>query len=270
MKILVSIFLLLCVFELRAENNQQEYVTIQTMSYPPYVIVNSDGEVRGLSVSIASEIFKAIGYKAKYNIVPYKRALRNLFSKNNAIMMGLFEGVPDYKTLNISEIKYTVFPTTYFYNHKKNPEYGKIKNIKQTKGKSVAVVRGTGIYEKAVTDAGGRLELVTNEIQTLKMLNANRVDFAHTGLLRGFESISNNPNYQNLRPLKFSVTKLISGMMFRSDANGIRDKFLKKAQEFHKNGMLLEIYKRALKNIPQSLAASMVPKEIKMNVNIVK
>jgi ABC-type amino acid transport substrate-binding protein len=267
---LIFLFLIFSNLGLHAKIKEQKFVTIQTSIYQPYVDVDKNGKVIGISISIANEIFKAIGYNVKYNVVPYMRATHNLFNIKNAIMMGLFEGVPEYQSLNISEIKYTVFPTTYFYNSKGHPEYGNITTVKQTKNKIIAVVGGTGIYEKAISSTGGIPELVTNEIQTLKMLHNNRVDFAHTGLLSGLHAISRNKKFYNLRPLNISITNLTSGMMFRKSTYDIRDKFLKKTKEFHKNGRLLQIYRKSLTNIPKEHAANMIPKEILMNVNSAK
>ncbi len=243
-------------------------VTIITSLYPPYVVMDSANNVKGVSCETAQEIFKAAGYQTNFKILTYPKAVEELFSNENAIMMGMFMGVPNYQSLNITEVLYTNFPTTYFYNSKHHPEYGKFTDINQTKNKTVSVMRGTGFYENIIKSSGGIITAVDEEEKVLQLILAGKTDFAHTGILGGAINIFMNPKYSHFRPVKFIVSELPSGLMFREGAYQIRDKFIEVVKNFKKNGELFKIYQNSLKNIPLVHPQSLLPDSIVVTENL--
>jgi ABC-type amino acid transport substrate-binding protein len=243
-------------------------VTIGVIEYPSYIEVDKDGNFSGISHYIASEVFKASGYKVTFKIFPYKRLISHLFKNKKQVMMGIFAGVPGYERHHLSEISYMYFPTTYFYNSKLHPEFKNILNISQTKNKSVSILSGSGVYENVITDSGGKPERVTHESQVFKLLASGRVDFAHTGLINGIDKTKKTPKFKKLLPLSFTVTNLLSGLMFPKSLNNVRDDFHKTVVMLHKSGGLLKIYKEALKNYPEVDAKLMLPQKISIKVNI--
>lgn len=237
------------------------------MRYPPYFSIDNSGKLFGISYEIAKEVFKAVGYKVKFNILPYKRAVLNLFDKKDGIMMGIFAAIPGYEKLAITEVSYLLFPTTYFYNSKLKPEYSSITEIDQTKGKKVLVLDGTRLYEDIITKSGGQAIRLTNEAQVLAMLEAGRADFAHTSLLSGLHSIQINPSYSSLRALPFYTTVLPSGVVFREGSFDVRDAYLKAIKKMHVSGELLKIAKKAFKSYPNIDYSSLFLKDIGVNMN---
>jgi ABC-type amino acid transport substrate-binding protein len=251
-------------------NAQSKTITIQTIHYPPYINLDENKKVSGISYYLSNEIFKSAGYKVTFNIVPYQRAVHNLFKKKDGIMTGIFSAIPNYQKLNLTQVSFMGFPTAYFYNSKTHPEYGKITNLKQTKGKNVAVMAGTKVYEDVITNSGGKLIKVTNEKGVFKMLKAGRVDFAHSALLSTIQTISKDSKLKHILPLKFNATNMLGGIVFREGALSAKNDFIKEVKKLHKNGKLLEIFKNSLKNLKGVDAKSFYPKEIKVQTNIPK
>lgn len=265
----LCVTLFLC-FLIRAEGAAAagKSVTIYTTIYPPYVVKEKPGKFSGISLVTARKLFNAAGYKVVYQVVPYKRAVRSFVQKRDGIMMGMLEGIPDYKKYSITEVSYMVFPTTYFYNRIRHPEYASITRLSDTKGKTVSIMGGTAFYEKVITDAGGTLIRVTNEEQVLKMVQGGRVDFGHTGVLTGLDRIRRLPDHQMVRPFPFSVTAITSGLVFHEKDYAVRDDFLRTVRDFHRTGRLLQIYKDALKDLPLAKPEEAVPKEVVVRVNV--
>ena len=249
-------------------NKDLKEVDIETTMYPPYFNIDKSGKLSGISYQIANEVFKKAGYKANFNVLPYKRAVLNLFDKKDGIMMGIFAGIPGYEKMTITEVSYLLFPTTYFYNSKLRPEYSSITKIDQTKGKKVLVLAGTSLYEDIITNSGGQAIKLTNESQVLAMLEAGRADFAHTSLLSGLHSIQMNPSYSILRALPFYTSAFASGVVFREDSFEVRDAYLKAIKKMHKSGELIEIAKKAFKAYPSLDYSHMFLKNIGEKTNI--
>lgn len=263
---IVLLFLFLSFSTSSAQTNK--VIKVFSSSFPPYVVKNKDGTYGGISVVVAKEIFQAAGYTLKFEIAPYKRTVSNFLQQDDAIMTGLFEGIPDYQLVDMTQIGYTEFPTTYFYNSKINPDYKSISDIASTKGKRVAIMSGTGIYEKVITDSGGKLERVTHENQVLKVLSRGRVDFAHSGLVTGLMQIAENDKFSDLRPLNFNVTTLVSGLVFRKGAYSVRDDIKRTILKLHKNGTLKKIYSKAIESLPLLNVDKLIPESIQIRENI--
>ena len=267
--LLLALCGLICSFNLMATSTKKT-VTVFTTVYPPYVVQNSDGSQDGVSLDILRVVFGEIGYQVNFEIAPYRRTVKNLFSSENHIMMGMFVGIPNYQSIEATEVTYMVFPTTYFYNHQKNPQYAEIKSLKQTTGKMVSIMGGTGFYENVIKESGGILAKVSNEVQVLSMVKKGRVDFGHTGNLTGLDRIKQNKAFAVVRPLDFNVTEIKSGLVFRKGAFAIRDKFIKKIEELHKNGRMKKIYGHSLRDLPLANPAHLVPDAIGVNHNTPK
>ena len=245
-------------------------VIVEAGFYPPYFDISESGKVSGISYYVANEIFKRAGYKAIFKVLPYKRAVHNLFNNKNGVMMGVLAGIPEFQKLNLTEISYLIFPTTYFYNSKLNSKYSRITKIEQTKGLDVLVMGGTGFYENIITESGGKAIKVSRDELTLSMLQSGRADFAHTGLFSGLDNIKKNPKYKDLVPLPFNATSLTGGIVFREVASNSRDAFLKTVKEMYMNGDLLVVFKFAFQNYPRIDYKKMLPSQISVKRNTAK
>ncbi len=261
--LLSSIFLANSAF---AESAHQDLV-INSTYYPPYVIEIADKSPSGVSIDILREVFGSMNITVKFRIAPYKRTVRNFLNSSDTLMMGIFEGIPNYKSLDLAEVSYMSFPTTYFYNAKIHPQYAKITRLEQTKGKSVAIMDGTEIYESVISQSGGIVQKLSSQDQVLKMVLFGRTDFAHTGLLTGLDSLNKIANFQDVHALPFHVTEITTGLVFPKGLFPIKDKFYKKIKQFHQNGRMLEIYKASIKNIPLAKAEDLIPPEIGTRIN---
>ena len=165
-------------------------------------------------------------------------------------MTGIFSAIPNYEKIPLTQVGYMNFPTTYFYNAKIHPEYSKITKIEETRGKKVAVMGGTKIYEDVITKSGGTLVKVSNDQKVFKRLNDGTVHFAHSALVSTIQSMEKDPENKDITPFRFNITNLVSGLVFREDTNRIKDDFLLEIKKLHKNGILRAIFKKALLIIP--------------------
>jgi ABC-type amino acid transport substrate-binding protein len=248
-------------------SSSQKIVTIQTINYPPYITLGKDKEVGGITYIIINEIFKSAGYKTKFKVVSWKRAVHNLFRNKDSIMTGVFSAIPNYKRIPLTQIGYMNFPTTYFYNAKNHPEFAKINRIEETRGKKVAVMGGTKIYEDVITKSGGKIIKVSSAQKVFEMLNEGTVHFAHSALISTLQSIEKDPENKDITPFKFNITNLVSGLIFREGVNNIKDDFLFEVKKLYKNGILHSIFKKALLSIPTANVESLYPKKIEVKVN---
>lgn len=248
----------------------QKAITVYSFIYPPYTYYNEDGKLAGLSYEVVRQVFIAAGYKPDFKIAPYKRNIKRLFENENAVLMGVLEGVPNYQSIDISQLSYNDFPTSYFYNHSLNPDYGKIKSIEETKGKTVSILSGTKFYEDVITKSGGKTFLVSRAAQVLKAIAIGRTDFAHVGTLTALDEINSDKTLGDLRPLPFETSKIAGGILFRKGSYEAKGLFLEKLMEFHKDGRLLKIFKDSIKHLKGANPKDYFPDAITTRMNQAK
>ena len=242
-------------------------ITLHTFLYPPYFEERGDGAYSGISHHVVSEVFREAGYRPVFSVYPYKRTMRNFLEERDGIMMGLMEGVPDYRLRELSQIDYMVFRTRYFYNATLKPHLSNVRHLTDTKGSRVSVLSGSATFIDTIRRSRGVPVEVVGEHQVLLLAQRGRTDFAYTGTLTALNHIRNNPELDQLKFLPTEVSRTEGGLVFKPGAYPVRDKITRVLRRFHKEGRLHSIYSDALKNFQPITAEELLTDSITIRTN---
>ena len=257
----MKILALICI--MLADMAFSKTINVYTTIYPPYVIQRENSELDGFTVEVLNRAFGKAGYKTKYYVSPYKRAVKSFKENKNSTIIGPLFSISDQNELKLSEIAFQKFPIAFFYNSKIHPEYKKLTELSQLKGKLVGVLRGSGAYETLPKSYGAETHSFTNENQLLHVLAAGRIDIALTNEVTFYYHVRKSKKLNDLRGINITLPEFNSGIVFDEQAFEAKELFKKNVTEMSKNGELMEIASKLLSKDPKSLPFKLVPKKIR-------
>jgi len=241
----MMIFLLLSSFLYSKES-----ITIASNNYAPYTLINEIES--GVILDIVKEVFIEVGLDLQIQKYPWKRA-------EASVLRGeIFAAAPYFKTekrlslYNFSEPLVYSF-NRFFYNKKVFPEGFKWKNLRDFSKFQMGGVLGYW-YLDSFDKAGLTTQLVPTDLQNLKKLVRNRIDFTVIDELTGLKLIKDNliENIENIGMLEkeesFAPFYLLISKSYPNSLE-ITERFNRGLKIIRKNGKYLKILKKY--NMPE-------------------
>ncbi len=181
---------------------QEADLKVSTIVYPPMAIDNK----RGIVIELAREAFSRVGVRVEFRSFPWARALASAVKGETSAI------TPVFKTKERERLLY--FPETPLYDlqmvlfmrkEAQDPFDGSVKSLN---GRKIAFVDGTQLtreFDQAKID--GRLDAkfaLTLE-QQMKMVDAQRVDFAVAERMAGLQMLESLGLAQNFKMAKVPI-----------------------------------------------------------------
>lgn len=149
--------------------------------FPPYVIgaIGDRGRVHGLVPWYIEEMMKEMKSSAYFEIMPWQRCKREVKEGNyDAIMQMRYS--PERAKEYIFSKPYITSKFRLYYSIKKNPEFKKLSQIKELKGKEILATEGYyygPIIENLEKNKEVEIVRTTFNEKNLEILLKERVDF---------------------------------------------------------------------------------------------
>jgi polar amino acid transport system substrate-binding protein len=173
LKKIISINLGLLVVLLSTGANAREKVIILSSNYPPH-IYKENGDIKGFRVELLKELFKRAGFKYMPKIQPWARSIVS-------IKAGEADGICSiwYKPERESFLYYPKYP----YVLEVQAIYQRIgikeiiyKSLNDFKGLRIGTIRGFSFPKEFMESTFFRIDVVTEDKQNFKKLEAGRID----------------------------------------------------------------------------------------------
>lgn len=144
-----------------------------TSAYPPYIIAEKDGSVRGIDIDLVQEAYHRAGFKVEVHLSSFDQSLR-LVQKGYADMVPtLSKNEERAKTMNFTE-NYRE-PSRYVFIGLKAAKL-KLEKFEDLKAYTVGVMKGYGYWEKFVSDKQIKKDISEKEDILFRKLFKQQID----------------------------------------------------------------------------------------------
>ena len=175
MKYLLVIFSFFLAFAVNADT---ESVIIYTEDNPPFIFVNEEGRVDGISTRQVVTLMEETGLNYEIRLVSWVRAMRNAQLLDNALIYSLVR--TDEREAKFDWLAHLTVAKYYLYAHKRLKEPVTLKDIRAGKYKAVCPVQS--VFCPVLEGFGFPREKLhrisfMEFIEQFKLVESGRVDF---------------------------------------------------------------------------------------------
>lgn len=169
--------------------------------YPPFNFYNTENQLVGFDVDVASEVAKRLGVKLKPVTTEWSGIIEGLRS-------GAYDGILGSMAVTDDRLKVVNFSTPYYYSGAQImvKDGSALLSPEEMHGKTLGVVTGTTFADDAQALGAGDVKLYKDDTQTLVELQNGVVDGVITDRVVGVNAMNSG---------KFNITML--GSPLRSE-----------------------------------------------------
>ncbi|WP_348946471.1 transporter substrate-binding domain-containing protein [Chitinibacter sp. FCG-7] len=151
-------------------------LTIYTENDPPYVTVDEQGQVGGLTKPRLQRFLQSIGYSARdIKVQPWVRAYKEAMSQPNVLIYPIAK-TPE-REARLTYLYRLYDASVYFYRLSERTDI-RVNNLASAKKYRVCAVRGDYRAEYLQSQRFGRIDLAPDSTANLKKFLAGRCDLA--------------------------------------------------------------------------------------------
>ncbi|GGB63062.1 hypothetical protein GCM10011316_38680 [Roseibium aquae] len=162
----------------RAADDPPQAVTILAVDYPPFEMADPIGGLHGFDHEVVVAAFERRGIEAGILYVPWKRALSDV---EKGMAPGLLSCAETPERRAVFHFSDPLSHDRYGVVTRREHPVGDIRSLSDLSGKLVAVVAGYSAQQELET-VGARVVIVPGELNGLRMIMRNRVDYLYSGL----------------------------------------------------------------------------------------
>lgn len=225
----------------------EEKITISAFDYPPYM--DESRPEKGLFCELAYEAYKAVGYEASFKFYPLKRSTMYVMEGRELAQLGTEWNFPEEsRKKDIHALPMFYYRVVGFYLKDRFREI-KFKTLKDLRGYSIGVIRGSSDSAILMKDKELKVEEVNRMEQLFKKLYANRNDIVTTVELSGLAYLSENyPNEKDRCAMtEDAVQGLIGQIVFSNkypNSQKYTDAFKEGLSLIRENGNYMKVFEK--------------------------
>lgn len=234
-------------------------ITLANDHFPPYVMDGGKGfATGGVAFEVLSEVFRTLKIEqdVQFVVLPWARVIEFAKTGDTDGVMFLFRTKEREKFFDYTEPLVRT-PLVIFYSRKKHPDGLTWKKLSDLKSYRFAVTRGAS-YGKEWDEAikSGVLEgtIVSEPVQTIRMVQQGRVDFTPMNLLTGLyfmkqRGMTADQIGINEKPINYSFYHMAFSK--KSPSKGLVPRIDQVLQDMKQNGLIdqiLDKYRRRLRD----------------------
>lgn len=160
-----------------AHAQQEAPLTCYSTAFEPFVIQHADGRISGIDVDVIAEIAARTGLTIRIGLKPWLR-LEQDFREGNAVSCAFAYSRSAERLAYMQFTEVPLHTTEYvlFYRRDRLPDY---RGLESLRGRTIAVNRGfrrPAAFDEALAAGQFKLFEVTQDRQSMQMLERGRID----------------------------------------------------------------------------------------------
>jgi polar amino acid transport system substrate-binding protein len=192
-------------------------LTCHSTVFSPFVIQEGE-EIKGIDVDVVKEVGRRLGIEITFELKPWKRLEKEIEKGYVSCVAAYFKTEKRAEYMDFTTVPLHVTSYTLFVEQDNKPDFWTFKDLQ---GWRIGVNRGfktTPEFEEAVSKGWIAKHEVKNEVQSLKMVQSNRLDALLTNYHVGLYNIRLT-NASRIVPMLPSISATPAYLVFSKKQN---------------------------------------------------